>query len=107
MVSEDGAWAVVPVPHPLKDLKSLVLDAVASPLHEAPVRNRTRPLHRHMDPYTLAYLAGHSDFAMTQRYVHPQKETVRKAMEMAPGGHASGHATSKTAPGDAPEAVLN
>jgi len=49
----------------------------------------------HMDPYTLAYLAGHSDFAMTKRYVHPQEETVRKAMEKARGGHTSGHATSK------------
>lgn len=36
-----------------------------------------------MDPYTLAYLAGHSDFAMTKRYVHPQAETVRAAMERA------------------------
>lgn len=26
----------------------------------------------HMDPYTLAYLAGHGDFATTKRYVHPQ-----------------------------------
>jgi integrase len=54
----------------------------------------------HMDPYTLAYLAGHSDFAMTKRYVHPQEETVRKAMEKARGGHTSGHATSKKASGD-------
>lgn len=29
-----------------------------------------------MDPYTLAYLAGHSDFATTRRYVHPRTETV-------------------------------
>jgi integrase len=43
----------------------------------------------HMDPYTLVYLAGRSDLAMTKRYVHPQKETVRKAMEKARGGHAS------------------
>ncbi|MES1260550.1 MAG: hypothetical protein ABUS49_02350 [Acidobacteriota bacterium] len=35
----------------------------------------------HMDPYILAYLAGHSDFGMTKRYVHPQKATIRKAME--------------------------
>ena len=33
-----------------------------------------------MDPYTLAYLAGHSDFATTKRYVHPQPEAVRQAM---------------------------
>ncbi|MBZ5726378.1 MAG: site-specific integrase [Acidobacteriia bacterium] len=54
----------------------------------------------HMDPYTLAYLAGHSDFAMTKRYVHPQRETVRKAMAKVRGGHTSGHTTSKTASGE-------
>jgi integrase len=35
----------------------------------------------HMDPYTLKYLAGHSSFATTERYVHPQKETVLTAMD--------------------------
>ncbi len=46
-----------------------------------------------MDPYTLAYLAGHSDFSTTKRYVHPQAQTVRQAMERArngQGGHSSG-----------------
>ncbi len=37
----------------------------------------------HMDPYTLAYLAGHSDFTTTKRYVHPQKEQVLEAMRKA------------------------
>ena len=48
----------------------------------------------YMDPYTLAYLAGHSDFTTTRRYVHPQAETVRAAMERArnaQGGHKTGH----------------
>jgi hypothetical protein len=36
-----------------------------------------------MDPYTLANLAGHSDFATTRRYVHPGTETVLDAMERA------------------------
>lgn len=48
----------------------------------------------HMDPYTLAYLAGHSDFGTTRRYVHPQEETVRAAMndaQNARGGHNNGH----------------
>ena len=36
-----------------------------------------------MDPYTLAYLAGHSDFATTKRYVHPQAETIRAATAKA------------------------
>ncbi len=59
-----------------------------------------------MDTYTLAYLAGHSDFGMTKRYVHPQKDTIRKAMEKVRGGHASGHTTSKTASESSSEAVL-
>ena len=37
----------------------------------------------HMDPYTLAYLAGHSDFSTTRRYVHPNLEAGRAAMEKA------------------------
>jgi integrase len=37
----------------------------------------------HMDPWTLAHLAGHRDMAITKRYVHPQAETVRAAMERA------------------------
>ena len=54
----------------------------------------------HMDPYTLAYLAGHSDFSTTKRYVHPQADTVRAAMERArsaKGGHSSGHSDGKAA----------
>ena len=34
-----------------------------------------------MDPWTLAYLAGHRDMAITRRYVHPQDETIRTAMD--------------------------
>jgi len=37
----------------------------------------------HMDPWTLAYLAGHRDMSITKRYVHPQHQTVRKAIERA------------------------
>ena len=36
-----------------------------------------------MDPYTLAYLAGHSNFSTTKRYVHPQAHTIREAIERA------------------------
>jgi integrase len=28
----------------------------------------------HMDAYTLAYLAGHADFATTKRYIHPRRK---------------------------------
>jgi integrase len=48
----------------------------------------------HMDPWTLAYLAGHRDMAITKRYVHPQADTVRDAIEkarVARSGHTSGH----------------
>jgi integrase len=56
----------------------------------------------HMDPYTLAYLAGHSDFSTTKRYVHPQVETVLAAMERVRGargrgGHSFGHSQQKAA----------
>ena len=55
----------------------------------------------HMDPYTLAYLAGHSDFATTRRYVHPQQATVRAAMErarVAQTGHTFGHTGENNKP---------
>ena len=39
----------------------------------------------HMDPYTLAYLAGHRDFFTTRRYVHPQTQTVLRAIERSRG----------------------
>ncbi len=47
-----------------------------------------------MDPYTLGYLAGHSDFATTRRYVHPQAHTIIEAIDRArnaQGGHKIGH----------------
>ncbi len=31
----------------------------------------------HMDPWTLAYLAGHRDMSITKRYIHPQGDTIR------------------------------
>jgi integrase len=48
----------------------------------------------HMDPWTLAYLAGHRDMNITKRYVHPQEQTIRAAMDraqVAGSGHTSGH----------------
>ena len=51
----------------------------------------------HMDPYSLAYFAGHSSFATTRRYVHPNLTTAREAMDrarMAQGGHKSGHSAT-------------
>jgi integrase len=48
----------------------------------------------HIDPWTLAYLAGHRDMNITKRYVHPQEQTIRAAMQRAREentGHTSGH----------------
>jgi integrase len=48
----------------------------------------------HMDPWTLAYLAGHRDMSITKRYIHPQEQNTRAAIERARnalGGHNSGH----------------
>lgn len=48
----------------------------------------------HMDPWALAYLAGHRDMSITKRYIHPQEGTLRDAIEkarVATGGHTSGH----------------
>ncbi len=55
----------------------------------------------HMDPYTLAYLAGHSGFSPTKQYVHSQAETLRAAMERAraaQGGHSDEKAAMETSP---------
>ena len=38
-----------------------------------------------MDPFTLAYLAGHSDISITKRYVHPEDETIKAAMTLLKG----------------------
>jgi integrase len=51
----------------------------------------------HMDPYTLGYLAGHSDFSTTRRYVHPQAHTVREALERARNGHDNATSGTDTA----------
>lgn len=48
----------------------------------------------HMDPWALAYIAGHRDMSITKRYVHPQQNTLKEAIEKARnanGGHTSRH----------------
>jgi hypothetical protein len=48
-----------------------------------------------MDPYTLAYVAGHSDFATTRRYVHPNLEHGREAsLNLRGNGQFLGKAVS-------------
>jgi integrase len=50
-----------------------------------------------MDPFTLAYLAGHSDISITKRYIHPEDETVKAAMERVAAEHGSPHKIPHTA----------
>ena len=53
-----------------------------------------------MDPWTLAYLAGHRDMAITRRYIHPQEQTIREALEKTRSRHKIGHTVaSGPAPG--------
>jgi len=47
-----------------------------------------------LDPYTLAYLAGHSDFGTTKQYVHPNLNTAREAIDRARKSR-SGHGDAK------------
>jgi integrase len=57
----------------------------------------------HMDPWTLAYLAGHRDMSITKRYIHPQEHNTRVAIENARGalsGHNSGHSADYTSSHD-------
>jgi integrase len=37
----------------------------------------------YMDPWTLMRLAGHRDMATTMRYIHPEDEPTRQAMQRA------------------------
>jgi len=50
-----------------------------------------------MDPFTLAYLAGHTDISITKRYVHPEDETVKAAMERVAAEHGTPHKIPHTA----------
>jgi integrase len=65
----------------------------------------------HMDPWTLAYLAGRRDINIAKRYIHPQEQTIRDAMEragIAKRGHTFGHtALSGENLREAQPAVLN
>jgi integrase len=56
----------------------------------------------HMDPFTLAYLAGHGDMNVTRQYVHPEQHTITSAMQKAREAttrHTSWHTDEKKRPG--------
>ena len=46
---------------------------------------------KHMDPFILHVLAGHTDMNTTKRYVHPNEADILEAMEKVRGGHKIGH----------------
>jgi len=46
---------------------------------------------KHMAPFTLHVLAGHTDMNTTKRYIHPDEARIREAMSKVWGGHSFGH----------------
>lgn len=63
----------------------------------------TRLAEHCKNPFTVAAVAGHSSITMTQRYVHPQKDEIRKAFEEKSGrkiGHAARRDQLKVVGGD-------
>ena len=55
----------------------------------------------HMDPWALAYVAGHRDMSITKRYVHPQQGALRDSIEkarLANGGPSSNSTTQLDSP---------
>ena len=59
-----------------------------------------------MDPWTLAYLAGHRDMSITKRYVHPQEYSTRAAIEKARAA-LTGHASEKSGHNSGHSVILN
>lgn len=56
---------------------------------------------KHMDPFTLHVLAGHTDMNTTKRYVHPSDADILEAMEKVRGGHKIGHSRKRQFRGNA------
>jgi len=57
-----------------------------------------RPCLTRWEPI-MDYLAGHRDMSITKRYIHPQEQNTRAAIEKARkalNGHRSGHTTDGT-----------
>jgi integrase len=58
---------------------------------------------KHMDPFTLHVLAGHTDMNTTKRYVHPSDADILEAMEKVRGGHKIGHNPETAVSEETPE----
>jgi hypothetical protein len=74
-------------------------DAFLEPFELYPLSHTCLPRWApHIDPWTLAYLAGHRDMNIPKRYLHPQERTIRAAMEkarVAEDGARFGHTGEK------------
>jgi hypothetical protein len=53
---------------------------------------------KHIDPFTLHVLAGHTDMNTTKRYIHRNETNIREAMYKVWGGHSLGHSEDKGDP---------
>lgn len=58
------------------------------------------------DVWTLARVAGHSNIAISQRYVHPSEDAVLNALSRL-SGHNSGHSAEKLLPPRSEKNLLN
>ena len=58
---------------------------------------------KHMDPFTLHVLAGHTDMNTTKRYVHPSDDDILEAMERVRSGHKYGHTAKIADPAEVAE----
>jgi len=57
------------------------------------------------DVWTLARIAGHSNIAISQRYVHPSEDAVLNALSRL-GGHKIGHIRENAIPANSRELLL-
>lgn len=62
---------------------------------------------KHMDPFTLHVLAGHTDMNTTKRYIHPNEAHIREAMAKVWGRHSFGHSDEKGDPTAASDFFVN
>ena len=62
---------------------------------------------KHMDPFTVHVLAGHTDMNTTTRYIHPNETHIREAMAKVWGGHSFGHGDEKGDPKAASDSSVN
>lgn len=57
---------------------------------------------KHVDPFTLHLLAGHTDMNTTKRYIHPSDADVREAMVTVRTASVLGQSTNTEHPSGMP-----